>query len=83
MAPRASRQWRCAVVDAKGDRTAEPRRLAEPVIPVGEEARPGQFFGYRLQSRSGDSASWSKDTTVFLYKHEDGRLQLVRIDREE
>ena len=83
LAPRASRQWRYAVVDADGDQIGAPRRLTEPVIPVGEEARPGEFFGYRLQSRSGDSARWSKKTTVFLFKHEDGRLQLVRIDRQE
>ena len=83
LVPRASRQWRCAVVAADGDEAGEPRRLTEPVVPVGEEARRGQFFGYRLQSRSGDRGSWSKDTTVFLYKHEDGRLQLVQIDREE
>ena len=83
LVPRASRQWRFAAVDADGDEISRPRQLAEPVIPTGGEARAGQFFGYRLQSRSGERASWSKDTTVFLYKHEDGRLQLVRIDREE
>ena len=83
LAPRASRQWRYAVVDADGDEVGEPRRLAETVIPVGEEARPGRFFGYLLQSRNGERASWSKKTTVFVYKHEDGRPQLVRIDREE
>ena len=81
--PRETRQWRYAAVDADGDRIADPRRLAEPVIPIGEEARAGRFFGYRIRSRSGESAKWSKRTTVFLYKHEDGRLQLVRIDREE
>ena len=57
--------------------------VTEPVIPVGEEARAGEFLGYRLQSRSGESGKWSKDTTAFLYKHEDGRLQLVRVEREE
>ena len=83
LVPRASRQWQYTAVDADGDRIADPRRLAEPVIPIGEEARSGQFFGYRIRSRSGESAKWSKRTTVFLYKHEAGRLQLVRIDREE
>ena len=83
LVPRASRQWRYAVVDADGDQVGKPRRIEETVIPIGEEARAGQFFGYRLQSRSGESGKWSKDTTVFLYKHEDGRLQLVRIEREE
>ena len=83
LVPRASRQWRYAVVDAEGDRLVEPRRVAEPVILIGDEARPGRFFGYRLQSRSGEREKWSKSTTVFLYNHEDGRLQLVRIDRQE
>ena len=81
--PKASRQWRYAVLDADGDEISKPRQLAETVIATGGEARAGQFFGYRLQSRSGESGKWSRDTTVFLYKHEDGRLQLVRIDREE
>ena len=84
LVPRASRQWRYAVLDADGDEISKPRRLAETVIATGgEEARAGQFFGYRLQSRSGERGKWSRDTTVFLYRHEDGRLQLVRIDREE
>ena len=83
LVPRASRQWQYTAVDEDGDRIADPRPLAEPVIPIGEETRAGQFFGYGLQSRSGESAKWSKRTTVFLYKHEAGRLQLVRIDREE
>ncbi len=83
LVPRASRQWRYAVVDRKGREVAGPARVAETVIPMGEEARPGEFFGYRLQSRSGDRERWSKTTTAFLYKHEDGRMQLVRIDREE
>ena len=80
---REARQWRYAVVDRKGREVAGPARLAEPVIPIGEEARPGRFVGYRLQSRGGEVEEWSKTTTVFLYKHEDGRLQLVRTDREE
>ena len=83
LVPRASRQWQYTAVDEDGDRIADPRRLAEPVIPIGEEAQPGRFFGYRIRSRSGESAKWSKRTIVFLYKHEAGRLQLVRIDREE
>ena len=83
LVPRASRQWRYAVVDQKGREVAVPARVAEPAIPIGEEAKPGRFNGYRLQSRSGEGAKWSKSTTVFLYRHEDGRLQLVRTDREE
>ena len=39
--------------------------------------------GYRLQSRTGEAGKWSKNTRVYLYKHEDGRLQLVWINREE
>ena len=83
LVPRESRRWRYAVVDADGDQVVGPRVLSETVIPIGEEARAGQFFGYRIRSRSGESARWSKRTTVFLHKHENGRLQLVRIDREE
>ncbi len=84
LAPGASRQWRYAVVDRESDEVAGPRRLAEPAIPIGEEARPGRFFGYRIQSRSDEGEEWSKRTTVWLYQQEgDGRMQLVRINREE
>ena len=83
LVPRASRQWRYAVVDADGDQLVEPRTAAETVVPIGEEAQPGRFFGYRIQSRTGEAGKWSKNTTVYLYQHEDGRLQLVRIDRED
>ena len=83
LVPRASRQWRYAVVDAEGDQLAEPRQVAETAVPIGEEAQPGRFVGYRIQSRGGKGAGWSKNTTVYLYRHEDGRLQLVRINREE
>ena len=83
LVPRASRQWRYQVVDRDGKGVAGPRRVAEPAIPIGEEAQPGRFFGYRMQSRTGEGEKWSKRVTVYLYKHEDGRMQLVRINREE
>ena len=77
LVPRASRQWQYVAVGADGDPVAGPQQLAEPVIPIGEEAQPGRFFGYRIRSRSGESAKWSKRTIVFLYRHADRRLQLV------
>ena len=83
LVPRASRQWRYAVVDGEGRKVAGPARVAEPAIPIGEEAQPGRFFGYRMQSRTGEGEKWSKRVTAYLYKHEDGRMQLVRINREE
>ena len=83
LAPGASRQWRYEVVDRGGDRVAGPRRLAEPVVPIGEEAKPGQLVGYRIRSRSDEGEEWSKRTTAWLYQQEDGRMQLVRINREE
>ena len=83
LVPRASRQWRYAVVDGRGKEVAGPTRVAEPAVPIGEEAQPRRFFGYRMQSRTGEGEKWSKKVTVYLYKHEDGRMQLVRINREE
>ncbi len=83
LVPRASRQWRYAVVDRDGKGVAGTRRVAEPAIPIGGEAQPGRFFGYRMQSRTGEGEKWSKRVTVYLYRHEDSRIQLVRINREE
>lgn len=83
LVPRASRQWRYAVVNRNGRQVAGPARVAEPAIPIGEEAQPGRFVGYRLQSRTGEGEKWSKRVTAYLYKHEDGRMRLVRINREE
>ena len=77
-----SRQWQYATLDGDGDETASPRMVDEQFIQIGEEAMAGQYFGFRLQSRDGMGTTWSNNTTVFLYKHENGRLQLVSVERD-
>ena len=52
-------------------------------IPEPVEIEENQVWGHRRPHLLSPGRQASGPGMVFLFRHEDGRLQLVRIDREE
>ena len=52
-------------------------------IPLAEELAAGRFYGCEIRTRREGERGWSKYTRVYFYKWADGRMQLVRVEREE
>lgn len=59
-----------------------PRRSCKLFLPLPGDLEEGRFHGYEIRTRRGEG-KWSKCTRVYFYKWDDGRLQLVRVEREE
>jgi len=59
-----------------------PRSTRKLFLPLPEGLERERFHGYEIRTQRG-SGQWSKSTRVFFYKWEDGRQQLVRVERVE
>jgi hypothetical protein len=59
-----------------------PRSTRKLFLPLPEELERERFHGYEIRTRRG-SGKWSKSTRVYFHRWEDGRQQLVRVEREE
>lgn len=64
---------------ADGDATGSEWVVDETRVDVSDWPA-GRFHGVELRTNRGQG--WSNATRVFFYFHDDGRAQLVRIDRE-
>ena len=70
------------LLDEKGKRIGLERVLeGDTRITIDESLSPGQFHGYEIRTRR-DGEESSKYTRVYLYKWEEGRHQLVRVERQ-
>ncbi|MBT3345929.1 MAG: hypothetical protein HN404_23235 [Gemmatimonadetes bacterium] len=77
----AGNQYQVQLLDADGKATGTPRLIDVTRLDVSD-LPAGQFHGAELRTDRGGAEGWSKATRVFFYFHDDGRAQLVRIDRE-
>jgi hypothetical protein len=78
------RQYQYQQLDHKGGKVGGPQLMVGTTrVPINGALAAGQFHGYQIHSRTGKGHKWSKDTRVYFYKGEDGRYQIVRLDREE
>ena len=59
-----------------------PRSTRTLFLPLPEGLEREEFHGYEIRTRRS-RGKWSKQTRVYFYKWEDGRQQLVRVEREE
>jgi len=59
-----------------------PRSTSKLFLPLPESLEPQRFHGYEIRTRRGQE-KWSKYARVYFFKWEDGRHQVVRIEREE
>ena len=59
-----------------------PRVSQKLFLPLPKNLEAGHFHGYEIRTRR-EGGKWSKYTRVHFYKWEDGKHQLVRVEREE
>lgn len=79
----AETQYQYQLLDAEGKAVgAEQIMAGETRIALGADLTPGQFHGYEIHTRRG-AGKWSKYTRAYFHKWEDGRYQLVRVERQE
>ncbi|MBI2504669.1 MAG: hypothetical protein HYW07_15725 [Candidatus Latescibacteria bacterium] len=76
-------QYQCRLLDEKGKPLGSPRVLEETRLEIEGELAPERYYGYELRTQRPGQQSWSKYTRVYFYKWEEGRHQLVRVEREE
>jgi hypothetical protein len=76
-------EYQCRLLDSKGRPAGSPRVLAEARVEIEPDLESGRYHGYELRTRRPGQEGWSRYTRVYFYKWPEGRLQLVRVEREE
>ena len=61
---------------------AQPSASAHVYLPLAADLQSGVFHGYEIRTQRSQ-AKWSKAVRVYFYVWNDGRYQLVRVEREE
>ena len=76
-------RYQYRLLNEKGGRIDPAPVLADGTgIAIDQSLGPQQFHGYEIRTQRGGSDRWSNYTRVYFHKWEDGRLQIVRIERE-
>ena len=75
----ASTQYQVQWLSAQGDEVGKGLTIDAAHVGFGDLAA-GAFHGIQLRTRR-QSGSWSQPTRVWFYLHDDGRAQLVRVER--
>ena len=79
----AAGRYQCRRLDAQGRRAGATQVVETPRLPLEPGLAVGQYHGYELRTQRPGQQGWSKYTRVYFYKWPEGRLQLVRVEREE
>lgn len=72
------------VLDAAGEPVGAPGQLsAGESVPLDPSLPAGAYHGVELKTSRRDGPRTDLPVRVFFYKHEDGRHQIVRVERED
>ena len=78
----ATSEYQYRLLDADGKPQGEPAVTGATRIPVPADLAIEAFHGLGIRTRRGPQGAWSKATRTYFHKWGDGRLQLVRVERD-
>ncbi len=75
--------YRYTLIDAEGNPVGPiGMHRGEVTLKVPAELPPRKYYGFRIQARRPGRSGWGKATNVYFYAWQQGRYQIVRVERE-